>query len=133
MSRDRHARRKVSCTQSSANARSPRLLTIARNIVVDAARARARRPTPVGDDGIAPIAPAVTGEHDAVDARVTLVSALARLTPEHREVLVAVRLEGLSYADLAARNRVPVATLRTRAYHALRALRALLAEEENHD
>jgi len=109
------------------------LFAIARHVVVDAARARARRAVPVGDDGVTRLAPPTDGAQDAVDARVSLVAALAQLTPEHREVLVAVRLEGLTYAELAARNGVPVATLRTRTYHALRAMRALLAEEEDHD
>lgn len=105
------------------------LFAIARNVVVDAARARARRATPVDDDGVARLLPPEPGAEERVEARVLLVEALATLSPEHREVLVATKLEGLSYAELAARNGVPLATLRTRAYHALRALRATLGEE----
>lgn len=104
------------------------LFAIARNVVVDAARARARRPVPVDDDGLRLLAD-TTSEHDRVEDRATLVAALAQLSAEHREVLVAVRLEGLTYAELAARTDVPVATLRTRCYHALRAMRALVGEE----
>ncbi|WP_030483229.1 sigma-70 family RNA polymerase sigma factor [Nocardioides aequoreus] len=106
------------------------LFAIARNVVVDAARARARRATPVTDEGVARLLPPQPGAEDQVEARVVLVEALAGLSPEHREVLVAVKLDGLTYAELAERNGVPVATLRTRAYHALRAMRATLGEEE---
>lgn len=104
------------------------LFAIARNVVVDAARARSRRPlVPVPD----------VGEHrdpDAgatrVDDHVTMVWGLAQLSEDQRRVVVAVRLEGLTYAELADRDGVPVATLRTRMFHALRALRTILEEGE---
>ena len=60
----------------------------------------------------------------------TLVWALAQLSEAHRRVVVAVRLEGFGYEELAERDGVPVATLRSRMFHALRALRAILDEGE---
>jgi RNA polymerase sigma-70 factor (ECF subfamily) len=105
------------------------LFAIARNVAVDAVRARARRPgVSAGDQ---------EQDRAVVDARlartldhVTLVWALAQLGEAHRRVVVAVRLEGLAYDELADRDGVPVATLRTRMFHALRALRAILDEGE---
>lgn len=108
------------------------LFAIARNVVVDAARARARRPVqPVPDVGEhAQPATDPAGGAARVDDHVTLVWALAQLREEHRRVVVAVRLEGLDYAELSRHDGVPVATLRTRMFHALRALRAILDEED---
>lgn len=113
---------------------SPRtwLFGIARNVVVDAARSRARRATPVDEDGVARLLPPQPAAQEQVDDRVVVAEALALLSREHREVLVAVKLHGLTYAELSARTGVPVATLRTRAFHALRALRTHLGEEDTH-
>ncbi|WP_420710596.1 hypothetical protein [Agrococcus sp. SL85] len=44
---------------------------------------------------------------------------------------MAVHLRGHSYGELAAATGTPVATLRTRAYHALRALRGHLDGKED--
>lgn len=105
------------------------LFAIGRNVVVDAVRARARRPEPAPGEQVVEQA-----AHDAGLARtldhVTLVWALAQLSEPHRRVVVGVRLEGLGYEELAERDAVPVATLRTRMFHALRALRAILDEGE---
>lgn len=106
------------------------LFAIARNVAIDHLRARARRATPVEGDRVARLLPQQEAGDARVDDRVVLAEALATLSPEHREVLVAVKLEGLTYAELAEQNGVPVATLRTRSYHALRALRATLGEED---
>jgi RNA polymerase sigma-70 factor (ECF subfamily) len=108
------------------------LFAIARNVAIDQMRARARRATPVEEDRVARLLPPQEPAQTQVEDRVVLAEALATLSPEHREVLVAVKLEGLSYAELSARNGIPVATLRTRSYHALRALRTTLGEEDPH-
>ncbi len=50
-------------------------------------------------------------------------AAMHTLSDAHREVIQHVHLHGLSYDELSVRTGVPVATLRTRAYHGLRALR----------
>lgn len=109
------------------------LFGIARNVLVDAIRARARHATPVDDDGVADLMPPEPAAQDGVAVRLAIAEALALLSPEHREVVVAIKLEGLTYAELAARNGVPVATLRTRAFHALRALRADLGNDRETD
>ncbi len=108
------------------------LFAIARNVVIDALRARSRRPTPVGAEGAETSVEAVGRRPDEqVEDRVVLVAGLARLSPEHREVIVAVQVEGMGYDQLSERTGVPVATLRTRMYYGLRSLRTIMREEES--
>lgn len=105
------------------------LFAIARNVVIDQVRARAKRPTPVEDERIERRLAPVT-ETDVVDDRLTLLGGLARLSAEHRAVIVAVQLDGMTYQQFAEASGVPAATLRTRMYYGLKALRAELGEEE---
>lgn len=102
-------------------------MAIARNLVLDAHRARGRRPHVVGDvaHGGGPVS---AGPEDAVVDRVRVLEALARLSPEHREVVAALHLGGRTYAELAASTGVTVATLRTRMFYGLRAMRSILEE-----
>ncbi|SDQ05879.1 RNA polymerase sigma factor [Quadrisphaera sp. DSM 44207] len=103
------------------------LFAIARNLALDVHRARGRRPQRAGE---APedAGPAAAGPEEDVVGRLQVVEALARLSPEHRQVVVAVHLEGRTYAELAQQTGVAVATLRTRMYYGLRAMRSVLDE-----
>jgi len=103
------------------------LFAIERRVVLDVHRARQRTPVLVPDEH-APerAAPAA----DPLD-RLGIVEGLARLSDEHREVVVAVHLTGLSYQEFSDVSGVPVATLRTRCFYALRALRSHLDDGEN--
>ena len=105
------------------------LFSIARNVVFDALRARARLPR-IGDD-----AELESRTADAMDPleRLHVLEALACLSDAHRTAVVAVHIEGRTYRELADATGVPVATWRTRAYHALRALRRHLEETEDPD
>lgn len=105
------------------------LFAIARNVIADALRQRARMPR-IGSD--ADLQEVAAGEADPLE-RLALVEALARLSDAHREAVVAVHLHGRTYRELAEATGVPVATWRTRAYHALRALRRHLEQTEEHD
>ncbi len=58
--------------------------------------------------------------------RLDLIAALARLTPEHREPLLLVTLEQMTYAECAEVLRIPVGTVMSRISRARVALRALL-------
>lgn len=108
------------------------LFSIARNVVIDALRARSRRPTPVDTERAGtPEELAGRRTEQQVEDRVVLVAGLARLSPEHREVIVAVQVEGMGYEQLSERTGVPVPTLRTRMYYGLRSLRAIMGEEES--
>lgn len=116
-------------TRSNSSRGSARtwLFAIERNLVVDALRARARRPVPSDSEKIQQVSTPVTEDLVIVE-RVTLYESLASLTPEHREVIAAVQLDGLGYGELSDRTGVPVATLRTRMYYGLRALRTALRD-----
>lgn len=105
------------------------LFAIARNVIADALRQRARMPRIGSDAALEEIA---GSEADPLE-RLALVEALARLSDAHREAVVAVHLHGRTYRELAEATGVPVATWRTRAYHALRALRGHLEQTEEHD
>jgi RNA polymerase sigma-70 factor, ECF subfamily len=50
------------------------------------------------------------------------------LSPAHREVLELAYDQDLRLADVAERLGVPLGTVKTRAYHGLRALRTALEE-----
>lgn len=102
----------------AANGLSPMtwLITIARNRAIDRLRARAVRPVsgPAEAAALVP-APGPGPEAAAIHAqeRSLLAQCLGQLEPGQADVVRAVYLEGLGYADLAAREGVPVNTLRS--------------------
>ncbi|WP_238157286.1 sigma-70 family RNA polymerase sigma factor [Kribbella sp. VKM Ac-2571] len=103
------------------------LLTVARNLVTDRARARAARPTEVAD---VVDTPPVTGDHsESVVNTMVVMDALDKVSPEHREVLVQLYYRGRSVAEAAKELGVPPGTVKSRSYYALRALRAVMAEK----
>jgi RNA polymerase sigma-70 factor (ECF subfamily) len=61
------------------------------------------------------------------EAEVGVRQALGKLAPEDREVLMLREYEQLSYAEIAALQRVPINTVRSRLFRARRALKELLA------
>jgi RNA polymerase sigma-70 factor (ECF subfamily) len=62
-----------------------------------------------------------------------LRDALAKLRPEHREVLILVGAEGMSYDDAAAICGMPVGTVKSRVHRARRRLRELLNIDDGAD
>jgi RNA polymerase sigma-70 factor (ECF subfamily) len=108
------------------------LFAIARNAVIDAARRRGRRPTLHLDaDQVAQQAdPSDT--YARLDTAEQLRGGLAALTPTHRGVLTAIFVDELTYDQAANRFGVPVGTVKSRIYYALRALRAELGDDGRH-
>lgn len=102
------------------------LFAIARNLAIDELRARATRPQLAREEPAEPAA--LVDELERLEQRVLLVEALGRLTREHRTVLIEVALRGRSLADAARDLGVPVGTVKSRLFYALKALR-LVAEE----
>lgn len=101
------------------------LLTVARRVAIDAARARQARPTEINtiDPSILPAA------DDAVDRMLTAQTvrhALARLSPDHRRVLIEIYFGHRSTAETADLLGIPIGTVRSRTYYALRSLRQAL-------
>ena len=58
-----------------------------------------------------------------------LQQALEWLSPEQREILILVAVEGLRYADVAAILNIPAGTVMSRLSRARRQLRSVLAQE----
>ena len=102
------------------------LTVILRNLALDRVRARGRRPhlaRSVPDEEI------VSAHPDGVDLlllRASLRDALARLPDDHRTAVVETILLDRPYGDVAAELGVPVGTVRSRAYYALRRMRRML-------
>jgi RNA polymerase sigma-70 factor (ECF subfamily) len=103
------------------------LFTIARNLTTDHARRVAARPKVVATvDVVDP--PVTDDEVDRVLETWQMASALAQLSDEHRAVIVAAYYDGLTVAEIAARLRIPVGTVKSRLFYGLRALRLRLEE-----
>lgn len=108
------------------------LFSIARHLIVDAARSRAARPRPAG-----PLADpehgrrgerAVEDPSEEVLRSMQVEEALGRIGEEHRRAIVEVHLRDRPYAEVAKELGVPAGTLRSRTYYGLKALRLALEE-----
>lgn len=107
----------------------PWLVTVARNLVVDRVRHRNRRPQEAGDAALAHLAAARCEISRVVDS-ITLAAAMAKLTPNRREVVVQMYLHGRSPDEVSAVLGIPVGTVKSRVHSALRALRSHLATSD---
>ena len=105
------------------------LYAIARNRIVDARRRAAVRPVSSGGP-LETEAGELDRELERAVLRWQVAAALARLSPEHREVVRLAHWGGLSLREIAERAGVPIGTVKSRAYYALRSLRLILDEME---
>lgn len=115
------------------------LFRVARNRIIDRARKKKEEPLPAAEDGadgrrwLEENLPDPAAGPDAAYARSVLLAsiqaALLTLPPEQRDVFLAHEVEGLSFADMSARWRVPQNTLLARKRYAVLALRARLQAE----
>jgi RNA polymerase sigma-70 factor, ECF subfamily len=105
------------------------LFTVARNLVTDLWRSDAARPVTISDERTLQAASVADGVEQEIQ-RWTLADALYQLKQEHRAVLTAIYYEGRTIADAAQRLGLPSGTVKSRAHHALRALRKVLEEAE---
>ncbi|ANW22463.1 sigma-70 family RNA polymerase sigma factor [Streptomyces clavuligerus] len=107
----------------------PWLCTVARRIAIDKHRWTTARPreVPQEERSREPAAPG-----NAFDDTVCFIDTerlLTRLAPHHREVLVQLHLYGRSMAQTAEALGIPVGTVKSRSFTAVRALRPILAAE----
>ena len=111
------------------------LVTLVRNLSIDRTRRRDRRGT-LARDVIAhePVAPPADPESLTADAseRGKIRRALGKLPEAQRQTLEVAFYEGLSYPEIAARENVPLGTIKSRAARALAALREALVQEGVH-
>jgi RNA polymerase sigma-70 factor, ECF subfamily len=104
----------------------PWLATVARRIVIDDKRRKSARPAETGDDMLEN-APVADMTEDLL-RKVVMSEALQVLSPAHREVLNETILRDRTVNEAAETLGIPVGTVKSRVYYALRALRVVLAE-----
>ena len=104
------------------------LYQIARHAIIDARRRASVRPS------------LALHEPDDNDTQATgptieqamlgwqVASALERLSPEHRQVIRLAHFQGMSMREIAERCQLPVGTVKSRTWYALRSLRLVLEE-----
>ena len=101
------------------------LFTTARNVAIDVLRHQARRPSSrcvVGD--LADVACHAT--LDGPEVGLTVVAAMRRLPAPHREVLDMAYWGDLTQTQIAELLRIPLGTVKSRVYFALKNLRVEL-------
>jgi RNA polymerase sigma-70 factor, ECF subfamily len=104
----------------------PWLATVARRVVIDHRRRRNARPHEVGDAGLGDVP--VSDEMEDLLRSLMVSEALRALTPAHREVLNETILRGRTVNECAQMLGIPVGTVKSRVYYALRALKVVLEE-----
>ena len=57
-----------------------------------------------------------------------VAAALESLTPEHRQMVRLAHFQGLTMREIAERTRLPLGTVKSRTWYALRSLRLVLEE-----
>ena len=111
------------------------LFQTTRNILIDMHRAAGRRVVEVAedrdDDSHARIDPRATNPAVEIDRaldQILVEDALSRLQPDHREVVLALYYRRFTVVETAAALGIPAGTVKSRAYYAVRSLRAILDE-----
>jgi RNA polymerase sigma factor (sigma-70 family) len=104
----------------------PWLATVARRIVIDDRRRKEARPQESGDGPLESMP--VPDEMEGLLHQVVVSEALMALSPAHREILNATILQDRSVNDAAMALGIPVGTVKSRVYYAVRALRVALQE-----
>jgi RNA polymerase sigma-70 factor (ECF subfamily) len=104
----------------------PWLATVARRIVIDEHRRRRVRPAETGEGVVAEVP--VDDDTSATILRVMVADAMRELSPAHREILNETILSDRTVNQAAQVLGLPVGTVKSRVYYALRALQVVLAE-----
>jgi len=103
------------------------IFTIARRVIIDRWRRAGRRVSEVAlDDRVGGADRGATGEFDQVVLRAAMRTAIESLSAPQREVIELAYLDGFSQSEIADRIGVPLGTVKTRTFAALRALRGRL-------
>jgi len=109
------------------------LFAITRNVVIDAARRAAATSSPqipADPDAVASGLDPVPDPSDRVVAGWLVTAALARLSPDHRRAVVETQVRDRPGDQVAAELGIPVGTLRSRVFYALREMRSTLVDLE---
>nr|WP_308206143.1 sigma-70 family RNA polymerase sigma factor [Actinoallomurus spadix] len=111
---------------TEADSLMPWLATVARRIVIDERRRRGARPQEAGEGPLERLQ-TPDGMEDLLRG-VVVSEALKALSPAHREVLTETVLRDRTVNEAAEALGIPVGTVKSRVYYALRALRVVLEE-----
>src|SRR3954465_4880299 len=103
------------------------LYQIARHAIIDARRRASVRPALPLHEPTPDLEPAGESLEQAMLGW-QVVTALDRLSPEHRQMIRLAHLQGLTMREIAERCNLPVGTVKSRTWYALRALRLVLEE-----
>ena len=106
----------------------PWLATVARRIVIDEKRRKSARPQEIGGAEVVDKAPAAADETESLLRKLLVSEALQALSAAHREVLNETILRDRTVNQAAEVLGVPVGTVKSRVYYALKALRVVMAE-----
>ena len=111
------------------------IFSIGRRVAIDMGRRAAVRPksapqprTPDGEEGDRLGGLAADDEFDRALTGMDVRDAMLELSDDHRRVLVLGYHEQLTQREIAEQLGIPLGTVKTRTYHALRALRTQLEE-----
>jgi len=102
------------------------LFTILRNVYLNQLRSAARRPGEVAFDGAEEQAAAIPPAQNQGLLLLELETALNKLPLQHREVVLLIGMEGMSYKDAAEILGVPAGTVMSRLARGRERLRTLM-------
>jgi len=102
------------------------LYRITMNVTVDSLRRKRQREEIELIDAIASSLPSPRASCRRTEIQEKIESALAKLSPEHRAVVVLKELEGLQYREIAEVLNLPVGTVMSRLFYARKKLQSLL-------
>jgi RNA polymerase sigma-70 factor, ECF subfamily len=106
------------------------LYQITRHAIIDARRRASARPTlarnPAEGDALEDVAGGPSIEQAMLGWQVA--AALAKLSPEHRQVIRLAHVRGMSVREIAEVCDLPEGTVKSRTWYALRSLRLVLEE-----
>jgi RNA polymerase sigma-70 factor (ECF subfamily) len=112
--------------EKSSGTLRPWLCTVARRLVIDEHRKRQARPEEIHAE-LPDTIPAPEGV-DRLLSSVVVADALRTISDMHREVLIETHFRGRTVYETAEVLAIPVGTVKSRLYYALRALRVALEE-----
>jgi RNA polymerase sigma-70 factor, ECF subfamily len=105
------------------------LRSIAYNLYIDDRRRARTRGIEEDVDELANDPTLSTGGIDPSEAS-AFIRAMRSLTPEHRQILLLVGLDGMNYREIAAELQIPIGTVMSRLARARERLRAALEESD---
>jgi RNA polymerase sigma-70 factor (ECF subfamily) len=103
------------------------LYQIARHAIIDMRRRASARPALASGE---PLLEA-TSTRDSIEQAMLgwqVAAALERLTPDHRQMIRLAHFQGMSVREIAEKCELPIGTVKSRTWYALRSLRLVLEE-----